>query len=116
MSLARCSLLAFLAALAPTLSVARDRTAPPPPVEHAASYVEARGMPSDARRGFALMKQLADEGEGAAAVQAQWAVGNFYLNGVGTEPSYADALVYLAKAKAGGLPEAARLLDRIEKR
>jgi TPR repeat protein len=100
---------------APGLAGARERTAAPPAVEHAASYVEARGTPADARRGFALMKQLADEGEGATAVQAQWAVGNFYLNGVGTEASYADALVYLAKAKAAGLPEAARLLDRLEK-
>ena len=62
------------------------------------------------------MKQLADEGEGVEAVKAQWAVGNFYLNGIGTEPSYADALVYLAKAKAAGLPEAARLLERLERR
>jgi TPR repeat protein len=115
MPLARWCLIALLTAATPSLAGARERTAPPP-VEQAAAYVEARGVPTDARRGFAMMKQLADEGEGATAIQAQWAVGNFYLNGVGTEASYDDALVYLGKAKAGGLPEAARLLDRIEKR
>jgi len=94
----------------------RDRANPAgQPLEQARALVEAVGVPARYGEGFALAKKLADEGEGTVATQAQWTVGNFYLNGIGTAPSYENALIYLAKAKAAGLPEAARLLDRIQK-
>ena len=56
-------------------------------LDQARALIEARGVPGRERDGFALMKKIADEGEGQAAVLAQWNVANFYLNGIGTEPS-----------------------------
>jgi TPR repeat protein len=104
-----------LGVAAPAHAFDRDRPAPQT-LEQARAYVEAVGLPARNREGFAIVKKLADEGDGPLAVQAQWTLANFYLNGIGTAASYEEAMVYLAKAKAGGLPEAARLIDRIEKR
>jgi TPR repeat protein len=105
-----------LAAASGAQAFERDRASPAPALDQARALVEAVGIPAKSADGFAIAKKLADEGEGPVAVQAQWTVGNFYLNGIGTTASVEEAMVYLGKAKAAGLPEAARLLDRIEKR
>jgi TPR repeat protein len=104
------------AALSPAYAFDGEHPTPAQVLDQARAFVEAVGLPAKNREGFALFKKLADEGDGAVAVQAQWAVGNFYLNGIGTAASYDKAMVYLAKARAGGMPEAARLIARIEKR
>jgi TPR repeat protein len=92
-----------------------DRGSPPALLDRARSMIENRGAPARQSEGFALMKRVADEGDGHAAAIAQWNVGNFYLNGIGTEPSLDAAVVYLSKAAAAGVPEAATLLGRIRK-
>src|SRR3954451_8985455 len=92
-----------------------ERGSPAVLLDQARALIEARGQPERASEGFVLMKRLADEAEGPTAVLAQWNVGNFYLNGIGTEPSLDAALVYLGKAEAAGMPEAATLIGRIRK-
>jgi TPR repeat protein len=106
------ALLACWAGFAPAFA---DHASSTKLLDQARALIEARGVPGRERDGFALMKKIADEGEGQAAVLAQWNVANFYLNGIGTEPSLDAALVYLNRAKAAGLPEAAALLTRLDR-
>ena len=73
-------------------------------LELARMYASGEGVPQDARRGFEMMKAVADEQlDPKAAAIAQVNVGFFYLGGSGVEHSLGKAREYLEKAAASGV-------------
>ena len=73
-------------------------------LELARMYASGQGVPQDTRRGFEMMKAVADEQlDPKATAIAQVNVGFFYLGGSGVEPSPEKARGYLEKAAASGV-------------
>jgi len=73
-------------------------------LELARMYSSGQGVPQDTRRGFEMMKAVADEQhDPKAAAIAQANVGFFYLRGSGVELSPEKAREYLEKAAASGV-------------
>jgi len=73
-------------------------------LELARLYASGQGVPQDTRRGFEMMKAVADEQhDPKAAAIAQVNVGFFYLRGSGVERSPEKAREYLEKAAASGV-------------